>query len=197
MAMIYRSPGKGMMNRLGLLLLLLVSWTGGWAQDESADEGKQLYEAACTPCHSLAPMERTRDGRAGWEDTVHKMVVIGTQLDAGEMEQVIDYLYKTYGPNSDDPMASGLLPPDSPLQTDGTVTGANVVLPEGEGKQLVQGLCTMCHDLGYVVATRRGMADWQRYTVNMLGQNGIKIPEENQKIIVSYLNRNFGEAEPN
>jgi len=197
MAMIDQTPGKRTVDRLGLLLMLLAVWTAGFAQEETVDGGKSLYEAACSQCHGLAPMERTRDGRAGWEDTVHKMVVIGTQLDADEMEQVIDYLYENYGPDRGDPMRTGMLPPHSALQTDETVSSEQIVLPEGEGKQLVQGLCTMCHDLGLVVATRRGPDDWQRYTVNMLRQNGIKVPEQNQKIIVSYLNQNFGTAEPN
>jgi len=184
-------------KKIGQLFILFSIAVAGFADDDAADEGKMLYKAACTQCHGLAPIERTRDGRSGWEDTVEKMVVIGTQLDADEMEKVVDYLYRNFGPGSGDPMTTGVLPPDSPLQTDGTVSSDQVVLPEGEGKQLVQGLCTMCHDLGLVVATRRDADDWQRYAVNMLRQNGIKIPEENQKIIVSYLNQNFGRAEPN
>jgi hypothetical protein len=124
------------------------------------------------------------------------MVVIGTQLDAEEMELVIDYLYQTYGPGTGDPMRAGVLPADSPVQADGRVSSENVVLPDGEGKQLVQGLCTMCHDLGVVVATRRGEDDWNRYTENMLRQNGISVPGDDEEIMVSYLNQHFGIADP-
>ena len=137
-----------------------------------------------------------RDGRAGWEDTVQKMVVIGTQLNADEMELVIDYLYKSFGPGKGDPMITGVLPPDSPMQADGTVSSDNVLLPEGEGKQLVQGLCTMCHDLGRIVATRRGREDWKHYTINMLRQNGISVADDKQEVMVSYLDQHFGTADP-
>jgi cytochrome c5 len=184
------------MKKLGQFFILLTFSVVGFANDESADEGKRLYEAACTPCHGLAPIERTRDGRAGWEDTVQKMVVIGTQLNADEMELVIDYLYKRYGPDGSDPMRTGVLPVDSPLQGDGLISSENVVLPEGEGKQLVHGFCTMCHDLGYVVATRRGPEAWQRYTTNMLRQNGISLPGDEQELMVTYLNRHFGKVDP-
>lgn len=184
------------MNKLGPAFMLLTISAVGFASDESADEGKRLYEAACTPCHGLAPIEQTRDGRAGWEDTVQKMVVIGTQLNAEEMEVVIDYLYKSYGPGKGDPMRTGVLPADSPMQVDGTVSGENVVLPEGEGKHLVQGLCTTCHDLGRIVATRRGRDDWKRYTINMLRQNGISVAEDKQEAMVTYLNQHFGTADP-
>ena len=127
---------------------------------------------------------------------MQKMVVIGTQLDAEEMELVIDHLYQRFGPGTGDPMRAGVLPADSPLQAGGLVSSENVVLPEGEGKQLVQGLCTMCHDLGVVVATRRGADDWKRYTENMLRQNGVSVPGDKEQIIVSYLNQHFGEANP-
>ncbi len=189
------SFGKAMI-KLGPAFMLLTISAVGLAGDESVDQGKRLYEAACTPCHGLAAIERTRDGRAGWEDTVQKMVVIGAQLNAEEMELVIDYLYKNYGPGKGDPMRTGVLPADSPMQVDGTVSSENVVLPEGEGKQLVQGLCTTCHDLGRIVATRRGRDDWKRYTINMLRQNGISVAEDKQEAMVSYLNQHFGKADP-
>jgi len=186
------STGGGAMKKTGAFFMLLMLCAGGFADDEPADEGRRLYEAACTPCHSLAPIERTRDGRNGWEDTVQKMVVIGTQLDADEMELVVDYLYRRYGPGSGEPMTTGPLPADSPLSGDGVVSSEDVVLPDGEGKQLVQGLCSMCHDLGVVVSTRRSAVDWQRYTTNMLRQNGMTISEDNRATLVDYLNRHFG-----
>jgi len=183
-------------KKLGQVCIFVTISTVALAIDESADEGKRLYQAACTPCHDLAPIERTRDGRAGWEDTVQKMVVIGTQLDAEEMELVTDYLYKTFGPGRNDPMRAGLLPPGSPLRVDGTTSSESVVLPEGKGKQLVQGYCTMCHDLGCIVATRRGPDDWQRYTTNMLRQSGTSVSEDNLKVMVSYLSQHFGKIDP-
>jgi cytochrome c5 len=186
---------KKVIPGLGLISILFSFHIAGFANDESGNKDKQLYEAACTPCHSLAPIEKTRDGRAGWEDTVQKMVVIGSQLNAEEMELVINYLYQNYGPGQGDPMSTGVLPDDSPMQTDGTVTGENVALPVGEGKQLMQGLCTTCHDLGRIVATRRGQDGWRNYTIAMLRQNDIRITEVQQEALVSYLDLHFGKAD--
>lgn len=160
------------------------------AQGDKNNRGRELYKSVCTQCHTTNAIEVTRDGRHGWEDTVHKMVSAGAQLNTEEMEIVIDYLATRFGPGAG-PMKTGLLPPGSPLQTDGTVTSDKLVLPEGEGKALVQGLCQTCHDLGRVVATRKSAADWQRYTQKMLAQNDIQpVPQQIQGI-VTYLSHNF------
>jgi cytochrome c5 len=155
------------------------------------NESKRLYESSCTQCHGLQPIEKTRDGRSGWEKTVHKMVVAGAQLNADEMELVIDYLFQHFGMGVGGPMRTGTLPPDSPLQTNG-VTSESIVLPEDEGETLVRGYCHLCHDLGRVVSTRRSADAWKRYTKNMLSRGDITVPAEDIEIIVSYLNRYFG-----
>jgi len=46
------------------------------------EAGRQLMLAACVQCHSLRPVQRTRNGAGGWLDTVERMVVFGAQLDA-------------------------------------------------------------------------------------------------------------------
>jgi len=137
-------------------------------------------------------IEKTRNGRSGWEDTVHKMVIAGTQLNADEMESVIDYLFRHYGPGVGGVMKTGTLPPDSPLQIDTTVTSENISLPVGKGKDLVQGYCLRCHDLGRIVATRRSADGWRRYTKNMLKRGDITISARNIESIVSYLDQHFG-----
>ncbi|MFT5132576.1 MAG: cytochrome c5 [Gammaproteobacteria bacterium] len=187
--------GQAGLLKLCQLSLLLAFSAAGVALEENADEGKQLYEAVCAQCHSLAAIEQTRNGRAGWENTVHKMVVIGAELNAEEMEQMIDYLYKHYGPDTGAPMRTGVLPYDSPLQIDGQLSSENVDLPEGEGSHLVQGYCVMCHDLGRIVSTRRSEDDWQRYTINMLKRNDVSITDDNLKIMVSYLFQHFGSGD--
>lgn len=159
------------------------------------NESKRLYESVCTQCHGLQMIEKTRNGRTGWENTVHKMVVAGAQLTVDEMESVIDYLSQRYGPSTGDPMTTGLLPYDSPLQTDGTITSENINLPLGKGRTQVQAYCHLCHDLGRVVATRRSADEWRHYTLNMIARGEITITREDLDIIVSYLNRHFGKSD--
>ena len=175
-----------------VFILFIFSYATSAADTPDNSEIKSLYESSCTQCHGLHMIEKTRNGRSGWEDTVHKMVIAGAQLNADEMELVIDYLFRHYGPGMGDPMKTGILPPDSPLQTDGPISSENITLPEGEGMDLVQGYCNLCHDLGRVVATRRSADDWRYYTKNMLARGDVTITAKKIEIIVSYLNRHFG-----
>lgn len=184
------ASGNNWLSRTVCLLSLLSPGLSGVCADEN--EGRRLYEAACTQCHGLNQIEGTRNGRAGWEDTVHKMVVTGAQLNVEEMELVIDYLYKQHGPDSSDPMRTGVLPFDSPLSKDGMISSENIVLPEGEGKTLVEGHCMMCHDLGRIAATRREAKEWKGYIKDMLRKNNMSIAEDQLKIMVAYLDQHFG-----
>jgi cytochrome c5 len=172
-------------------LLLVLGFEFGSASAEET-KAQQLYEAACTQCHSLAPIEKTRNGRTGWEDTVHKMVITGAQLDVEEIELVIDYLYQQHGPDASNPMRTGVLPFDSPLGKDGIISSENVVLPEGEGKTLLEAYCMMCHDLGRVVATRRGEKEWKGYVKDMLRKNSMSVSEDKLEVMLAYLSQHFG-----
>ena len=174
-----------------MLFFLLSSISFFSIADDDA-ETRLLYEDVCSQCHTLAAIELTRDGRRGWEDTVHKMVVVGAQLSHEEMEEMIDYLYSHYGPDSSDPMRTGVLPHDSALRVDGLVSSENIVLPQGEGEQLLEGYCTLCHDLGRIVATARAEDEWQAYVKDMLRRNDMSMNEEQLAIMLSYLNKHFG-----
>ncbi len=176
--------------RTTCLFILLSAGFSSVRADENA--GRRLYEAACVQCHGLAQIEQTRNGRAGWEDTVHKMVITGAQLDIEEMELVIDYLYQQHGPDASDPMRTGVLPFDSPLSKDGLISSENIVLPDAKGKNLIEGYCMMCHDLGRVVATRRGDKEWRGYVKDMLRRNSMNISDDQLNTMVSYLKQNFG-----
>ena len=174
---------------IGIAVLLV---TGISTAPANEDEGRSLYQAACSQCHGLAPIELTRNGRQGWEDTVHKMVVVGAQLGADEMELVIDYLFTHYGPSTSEPMRTGALPYDAPIAAKSRVPNEDFVLPAGDGKNLVEGYCVMCHDLGRVVATARKSGVWRAYVLNMLERNSMNITETQLNTMVSYLSQHFG-----
>lgn len=164
------------------------------AEDAPIEEGQQLLEAACVQCHPLILTTVTRDGRPGWEDTVHKMVLFGAQLSVHEMGVLTDYLAERYGPGTG-PMSTGTLPPGAAVDTGGgAVTSENIALPAGDGRDIVQGLCSGCHDMGRIVATRRSAASWRTYTENMLAQGGIDASDEQIAGAVSYLSSHFGES---
>jgi len=165
------------------------------ADNTENSESKRLFESACTQCHGLQMIEKTRDGRSGWEANVHKMVIAGTQLNADEMELVIDYLVQHYGPRGE-PMKTGVLPPDAPYQADTAVTSDEISLPAGEGSTLVQAHCGIrCHDLGRVVASRRSADDWRQYTNNMLERGEVTMTAEKIENIVAYLDLHYGTSD--
>lgn len=172
--------------------LLALSLLAGMTASAEEDRGRVLFETACAQCHGLALIEKVRNGRAGWEDTVHKMVVIGAQLGVEEMELVIDYLHREHGPDSSDPMRTVPLPYDAAASGVAAGKGENIVLPAGEGKPLVESYCVLCHDLGRIVGTRRKATEWKGYVHNMLQRNSMTLAEEQVERMTDYLVRHFG-----
>ncbi len=178
--------------RVAVALAMLSASGPLMADDGTIEEGQRLLEGACLQCHPLRPTEVTRDGRQGWEDTVHKMVVFGAQLSVEEMDVLVEYLTKHYGPAAGK-MSTGKLPPGAAGDpAGGLVTSANITLPPGEGRDLVQALCSGCHDMGRIVATPRSAVSWRRYTENMLAQGGIPATDEQIASAVAYLSSHFG-----
>ena len=152
-------------------------------------DGKELVAVACTQCHSLSPIRMLRDGREGWKEMVHEMVLRGAQLGPEEADTVIRYLARNFGPGLS-PMQTGTLPPETALGS-GAESGDTVSLPPGEGKDMVEARCQLCHDLGRVVTARRSRAEWEQITKNMVGRGPTATPEQIQTM-VSYLSAQFG-----
>jgi virginiamycin B lyase len=64
------------------------------------------------------------------------------------------------------------------------------VLPEGQGKELVEAVCTACHTLERVVAKRGTKAEWQDKVLEML-QEDPDITQQERDRIVEYLAKAF------
>jgi competence ComEA-like helix-hairpin-helix protein len=64
-------------------------------------------------------------------------------------------------------------------------------LPEGPGKRLVQDICTGCHGLESVTTQRASRQGWES-TIDYMIQRGAVIREEDVRIMVDYLTKNFG-----
>lgn len=149
---------------------------------------KRLVETACTQCHSMKPIEMLRDGIGGWKGYVEEMVLRGAQIKPEEIEIVVGYLVRHYGPGPE-PMSTGLLPPNSVV---GDLVQSNEIsLPEGQGKALIESRCVLCHDLGRVVTTRRSRDEWQRITTNMITRGISASPSEIDEM-VAYLIQHLG-----
>ena len=68
------------------------------------------------------------------------------------------------------------------------------VLPEGPGRAVVERMCTRCHGLSVVTATRRPRDEWQDVVGNMV-RRGASGSSEDAAQVVQYLATHFGAAE--
>ncbi len=64
-------------------------------------------------------------------------------------------------------------------------------LPEGPGKRLVQEICTGCHGLESVTSQRATRQGWES-TVDYMIQRGATMKDEDIRVVVDYLTKNFG-----
>ena len=65
-----------------------------------APAGKAVFESVCSNCHELSIATDQRKTRADWGETVDRMIGHGAPLSSDQAAQVVDYLTKTYGPDS-------------------------------------------------------------------------------------------------
>ena len=66
-----------------------------------------------------------------------------------------------------------------------------VKLPEGEGKKLVQDVCSKCHELDAVVQLHNTKQAWNKVVDEMVGR-GAEATDQELELIVDYLAKNFG-----
>lgn len=64
-------------------------------------------------------------------------------------------------------------------------------LPEGEGRDIVEYVCTQCHDLLQVTQARKTPDQWQYLVTQMMNQ-GAPIEEYEVETVVRYLAEHFG-----
>jgi cytochrome c5 len=83
--------GSGLLSACG-------SATPTSAPPQEAADGMALLEERCTECHDLQRVVNTQKDRAGWEETVDRMIRRGADLNTEERDVLVDYLAQTYGP---------------------------------------------------------------------------------------------------
>ena len=69
-------------------------------------------------------------------------------------------------------------------------------LPEGQGKALVQTVCTQCHGIDVIVSQPRSREDWTDVVSQMVG-NGAQLSDEDYNQVIQYLAINLGPASQN
>jgi len=71
--------------------------------------------------------------------------------------------------------------------------GQDVVLPEGEGKKIVEDKCTVCHDLTFVAKQHLNKDEWTDM-VKIMVASGAMVSDAEMPVLVDYLVKNFGPA---
>ena len=77
------------------------------------------------------------------------------------------------------------------ISTDGSAFGQEVVLPEGEAKEIVEAACSSCHELSEVTKNRLSREDWQEM-VSIMIEFGAELEESQIPVLVDYLTQHFG-----
>ena len=68
-------------------------------------------------------------------------------------------------------------------------------LPDGAGRDLVQKVCTQCHDSARISSKHRTKEEWND-TVDKMAARGAKASDEEFDAIVTYLAKYFGKEPP-
>jgi cytochrome c len=99
----------------------------------------------------------------------------GAQVAPADIDPIVNYLSTALGPGVP-------LPGPPPAQ---------VTLPDGQGKELVEGACALCHGLDRVAATNRSPHQWDGIVSRMVFY-GAPVSPEQSKTIAVYLGSQFG-----
>jgi competence ComEA-like helix-hairpin-helix protein len=67
----------------------------------------------------------------------------------------------------------------------------DATLPEGKGKDVLERMCTNCHGLDQVTATRYAKKFWGNVVDDMVSK-GAEGSDDDVNLVISYLSRNFG-----
>jgi len=138
-------------------------------------QGKEIVAVACTQCHGPNTFVNIRENDEAWRRQVWDMVERGAQIAPDEMDTVVKYLSTVFGPGANLPQF------------------ASVTLPDGQGKEVIDGGCGLCHGLERITAAKRSAADWQAVVTKMVFL-GAPLSADQAKAAVAYLNANFGES---
>ena len=94
------------MRNLSLLALCatLTFLTGTAKADLPPGVGHDETVKVCGKCHSPEQAASMRQTRTGWEETISKMVNMGSEGTDEEYERVLDYLTKQFGPEAPKPI---------------------------------------------------------------------------------------------
>src|SRR5580704_8315632 len=81
-----------------LVLLPLLFGLPAQPQDLPEAKGRDLYEKICGTCHGTEVVFKTRTTKEKWKDTVDEIAARGAEGTDEQLDTIIDYLTKCFGP---------------------------------------------------------------------------------------------------
>jgi mono/diheme cytochrome c family protein len=135
-------------------------------------EGRDIVATACTQCHGLNTFTPWRENAQAWRYQTYDMILRGAQISPTEIDTVVKYLATNFGPGVNVPK------------------GADVTLPDGQGKEIVEGGCALCHGIDRVVAAKRSTDEWQKIMTKMVFL-GAPLDADQVKAATAYLVANY------
>jgi mono/diheme cytochrome c family protein len=136
-------------------------------------DGRNIVAVACTQCHAPTVITQMREGPSGWRLQIYDMILRGAQVLPSEIDQAVAYLTVNFGPGIN-------LPPAT----------AQVSLPQGTARELVEQRCSICHGLDRIAAARRSPSEWHAIVLRMTVL-GASVTGEDAKRMTNYLADNF------
>jgi cytochrome c5 len=140
-----------------------------------AGEGRELVAAVCTSCHPARTFGQIRQNERAWRVQVMKMMMAGAQVGPDDIEPITKYLATALGP--------GVPLPGPPP--------AKVTLADGNGKELVEGACALCHGLDRVTSAKRTDHQWDAIIDRMVFF-GAPLSADQAKTVHTYLTSSYG-----
>ena len=138
-------------------------------------EGSDIVAATCSQCHGLTAVTQLREGRNAWRHQVYDMVERGAQIAPADLDTIVNYLATHFGPGIP-------FPGPSPVP---------VALPAGNGANIVDAKCSLCHGVDRVVSAKKTRAQWTSI-VNRMLYLGAPVTPDQAKTVVQYLTANYG-----
>jgi len=166
-------------------------------------DGKPLAVEYCQDCHRLTNLSRSHKSADDWHETVETMVDRGARLPPENIDALVQYLAKNFGPKPATPAQ------DAPAAVVATPVAASpaaaspdaaavapapakiVELPEGDGKAIATENCQACHKLTNLLKAHKSLDDW-RDTVQTMIDRGANVPADKMDTLLQYLAKNFG-----
>ena len=130
---------------------------------QESEPGERIMNSSCVnACHSVRVIQTQAMTPEAWGKTVENMIGMGAKVSKEEVPVLVQYLAQHHPP-----------------------------VPDGQGKQILLNICTMCHDLGRIRLGRRSPEEWEETLVSMLNE-GAPLSEQDFPVIHAYLSKHFG-----